>query len=76
MAKPFEKYAVCGRIPGDDDDTLAEIRIRQGRSPIIEFVEKVLYDGRIPKDWKDRPPTHVENRYGEWAYIHDVIRMK
>jgi hypothetical protein len=76
MKESFEKYVVCGRIPGADDDTLAEIKIRHGQSPVKEFVEKMLYDGRIPNDWQTRSPTTLENRYGEWAYIQDVIRIK
>ena len=76
MAKPFKKYIVCGRIPGADDDTLAEITIDPKQSPIVEFVEKVLYGGDIPVDWQTRSPKVSENRYGEWVYIQDVIELK
>ena len=40
------------------------------------FIEKTLYDGNIPPDWQTRPPTQSENRYGEWAYIQNLIELE
>ena len=75
MPKLSKKCIVCGRVPGDDDDTLAELVLTPDECPIETFVEKILYDGNIPSDWQTRPPTRSENRYGEWAYIQHVIEL-
>jgi hypothetical protein len=72
----FKKYIVSGRVPGADDDTLAEITVYPEQSPIVEFIEKVLYVGDIPPDWQTRPPTESENKYREWAYIQDLIELE
>ncbi len=71
-ATNLTKYIVSGRIPGDDDDTVAEVSVEGAESPIDVFIERILYDGDIPDDWKSRPPNILENRYGEWAYIQSV----
>lgn len=69
------KFIVQGRVPGDDDDTAAEVVINGDESPTDVFIESFLYRGNIPKDWKQRPPNTLENRYGEWAYVHSVIEL-
>lgn len=76
MPKPSKKYIICGRIPGDDDDTLAELSLPPDECPMETFIEKTLYDGNIPADWQTRPPTKSENRYGEWAYIQNLIELE
>lgn len=76
MDNTSKKYIVSGRVPGADDDTLAEITIDPEQSPVVEFIENVLYGGDIPRDWQTRPPTKSENRYGEWAYIQDLIELE
>jgi hypothetical protein len=71
-----KKYIIQGRIPGDDDDTVAELTLTPDECPVETFIEKTLYDGNIPADWQTRPPTKSENRYGEWAYIQNVIELE
>lgn len=71
-ATNLTKYIVSGRIPGDDDDTVAEVSVEGAESPVDVFIERILYDGDIPDDWKSRPPNILENRYREWAYIQSV----
>lgn len=69
-----QKFIIQGRIPGDDDDTLAEVWVDDEESPTDVFIETILYEGSMPEDWKIRPPNVIENRYGEWAYVHSVIQ--
>ncbi len=70
-----KKFIVSGRIPGDDDDTLAEVSVEIDETPVNVFIERILYDGNIPADWKFRQPNKLENHYGEWAYIQNVIEL-
>ena len=66
------KFTVIGRVPGDDDDTVAEIIVHGDQSPANVFIEKILYNGDMPADWTTRQPSHAENSYGEWAYIQNI----
>ncbi len=70
-----KSYIVHGRIPGDDDDTFARLHLSPEECPIEAFIERILYGGNIPRDWQSRSPTSLENRFGEWAYIHGVIQL-
>lgn len=70
-----KKFIVSGRIPGDDDDTLAEVSVEVDETPVNVFIERFLYDGVIPADWKFRQPNKLENNYGEWACIQYVIEL-
>lgn len=71
-----KRYLISGRIPGDDDDTVAELHIGPADCPVTTFIEKMLYKGEIADDWQSRPPTRRENRYGEWAYVTQLIAME
>ena len=73
--KQTQNFIIQGRIPGDDDDTLAEVWVNDQESPTDVFIETILYGGNIPEDWKSRPPNVLENRYGEWAYVHSVVEF-
>lgn len=75
MNSESSRYIVSGRVPGDDNDTVADFWVTADLSPIEYFIEEVLYGRQIPHDWKVRAPTKSENRYGDWAYISQVIEI-
>jgi hypothetical protein len=74
MADDSQKhFVVLGRIPGADDDTMAHVQVLPGLNPASVFIREILYGGSLPCDWESRAPLPSENRFGEWAYIHQII---
>ncbi len=69
-------WMVCGRIPGDDDDSMEYVTTLDDESPTAAFVER-MYEGNdtLPKDWADRDPRPGETTWGAWIYINQTVEI-
>lgn len=76
MSLKWETWAVCGRIPGDDDDTLYIIRASPGENYRELFVEclyadrgRKLPDGWLGPDGFEDEELREAHGVDAWAYV-------
>lgn len=69
-------WMVCGRIPGDDDDSMEYVTTVGDEDPTDAFT-LMMYDGsaRLAEDWREREPNQSENPHGEWVYVNKTVEI-